>query len=140
MITETTLTVRYAETDQMGIVHHAVYPIWFEAARTDFLKQAGMSYSEMELSGFSLPLIELRCTYKSPAHYGEDIIVTTRIIKMTHVKVVFEYKVIQSESHLFLSEGATTHVWVNKLFKPVNLAKSSPKLFNAIKELCDIIE
>ncbi len=137
MFTETLLTVRYAETDQMGIVHHSVYPIWFEAARTDFLKQAGMSYSKMEADGFFLPLIELSCKYKSPAHYEEDIIVRTKISKMTYVKIEFSYQVIRECDNYLLSEGSTLHAFVNKSLKPVNFAKSSPELFKAISCLYD---
>lgn len=64
------IIVRYAETDQMGVVHHAVYPVWYEVARTDFIKQVGMTYSQMEQMGIMLPLIELQCRYLLPAHYA----------------------------------------------------------------------
>jgi acyl-CoA thioester hydrolase len=140
MKTETLLTVRYAETDKMGIVHHAVYPIWFEAARTDFLNQAGMSYDKMETDGFFLPLIDLSCHYNKPAHYGEDVIVKTEITRMEYVKVVFSYVVNRAGDQLLLADGSTTHVWVNRLLKPINMAKKAPELFNAINNLCSCKE
>jgi len=74
-ISETEIIVRYAETDRMGIVHHSNYPIWFEAARTDFIKNLGMSYSKIEERGFMLPLIELTCRYKGAARYEDRLIV-----------------------------------------------------------------
>ena len=63
----TKLTVRYAETDQMGVVHHAVYPVWFEMARTDYIKALGMSYAKMEEDGVMLPVAGITCKYRQPA-------------------------------------------------------------------------
>lgn len=73
MTTETNLIVRYAETDQMGIAHHSVYPIWFEAARTDFLKQAGMSYQSMERSGLLMPLALWGRNHRGDDHRENDL-------------------------------------------------------------------
>ena len=64
MISETRFPVRYAETDQMGIVHHSVYPVWFECGRTDFIKEYGIAYDELERLGLMLPLVRLLCEYK----------------------------------------------------------------------------
>jgi acyl-CoA thioester hydrolase len=137
MTTETQLIVRYAETDQMGIVHHSVYPVWFEAARTDFLKQAGISYSKMESEGFLLPLAEMHCQFKNPAHYEDEIIIQTKITKMTFVKLFFEYRVFKAADYQLLAEGGTTHACTSKSLKPVNLAKGSPELYKAINELVE---
>jgi acyl-CoA thioester hydrolase len=137
MTTETHLIVRYAETDQMGIVHHSVYPVWFEAARTDFLKQAGMSYSKMEADGFLLPLAEMHCRFKNPAHYEDEIIVQTIISKMTFAKVFFEYRVFKAADHQLLAEGGTLYACTGKSLKPVNLAKSFPELYKAINKLVE---
>ena len=69
MISKSQVVVRYAETDQMGIAHHANYPIWYEIARTDLIKNIGMTYSEMEHMGVMTPLVELGCRYIGTAHY-----------------------------------------------------------------------
>ena len=135
MTTETNLIVRYAETDQMGIVHHSVYPIWFEVARTDFLKQAGMSYSSMEKNGLLTPLAEMYCRFKAPAHYEDEIIVETTIEKMTYAKIIFAYKVYRKADHQLLAEGGTTHACTDKSLKPMNVAKSFPELYKAINNL-----
>ena len=79
MKTESSITVRYAETDKMGIVHHSAYPIWFEIGRTDFIKQAGMPYSVMEEKGIMTPLTELNCKYYLPAYYEDELTVETRV-------------------------------------------------------------
>ena len=67
MVTESKITVRYAETDKMGIVHHSVYAVWFEVGRTDFIRQAGMPYSVMEQKGIMTPLSSLTCQFYLPA-------------------------------------------------------------------------
>lgn len=79
MISKSKVTVRYAETDKMGIVHHSVYPIWYELARTDLSKQAGFPYSKMEEVGVMTPLVELNSKYYSPAYYDDNLIVTARV-------------------------------------------------------------
>jgi len=72
LTSETRLVVRYAETDQMGIVHHSNYPVWFEAGRTDFIKGIGLPYSKIEEKGILLPLIELKCCYRGAARYEDE--------------------------------------------------------------------
>ena len=79
IISQTKLIVRYAETDQMGVVHHSNYPIWYEAGRTDFIKKMGMPYSFIESQGIMLPLIELLSNYKGTSKYKDEIIIKTNI-------------------------------------------------------------
>ena len=67
------VTVRYAETDQMGVAHHANYPVWFEIGRTDLIKEMGLSYAQVEERGVMLPLIRLSCTFKQPVRYDEKL-------------------------------------------------------------------
>ena len=93
MISKSKVIVRYAETDQMGIAHHSVYPIWFELARTDLAKQAGFPYSKMEQVGVMTPLVELSCKYKKPVHYEDELIVTATVSKLSWVKIEFYYEV-----------------------------------------------
>lgn len=135
MVVETKITVRYAETDQMGIVHHSVYPIWFEAARTDFFKQAGFSYKQIEDRGFYLPLSELSCKYTSPAFYGDDVIIKTHISKITFVKLFFEYDVSDSKSGRPLAKGETVHAWTDKEYRPVPIKKCAPEIYEIIRSL-----
>ncbi|WP_290745668.1 acyl-CoA thioesterase [Fibrobacter sp. UBA4309] len=87
------IEVRYAETDQMGVVHHAVYPVWFEQARTEFFRVAGASYAQMEAEGFMSPVLELNVQYKQPTHYGEFVDVETTLVREGRVRFKFLYKV-----------------------------------------------
>lgn len=87
MFTLVSFPVRYAETDQMGIVHHSNYPIWFEIGRTDHLRQLGRTYASLEEEGLLLPLVNLNCKYLAPAKYGDEIEVKTRIKKLTCVRI-----------------------------------------------------
>lgn len=133
-ISETKLTVRYAETDQMGIVHHSCYPIWFEAGRTDFIRQMGMTYTEIENSGVLLPLIELGCSFKGFAKYEDEIIVKTWIKEHNGIRLTFHYEVCKNGYDEAITSGDTIHAWVNKSFKPVNLKKYRPEIFTIVNK------
>ena len=132
MITETEIPVRYAETDQMGIVHHSHYAVWFEAARTDFFNRLGYRYSDMEDAGILLPLTDLGCSYKRPARYGQNVVVRTRIDRLTGVRIVFAYQVIDRESGDLLAAGETRHAWTGRDLKPLNLKKKMPRVYEAL--------
>lgn len=131
---ETEFVVRYAETDQMGIVHHSNYPIWFEAGRTDFIKKMGLPYSKVEEMGFMLPLIGLKCNYKSASKYEDNIVVRTQLKEITPVRVVFYYEVYRKEEKDPLATGETTHVWTDKTLKPVNIKKHSDEIYQLLKK------
>jgi acyl-CoA thioester hydrolase, YbgC/YbaW family len=133
-ISETVITVRYAETDQMGIVHHSCYPIWFEAGRTDFIRKMGLPYSEIEKSGALLPLIELKCCFKSFAKYEDIITIKTRIKEHNGVKLTFYYEAFKAGADNTIATGETVHAWVNKDFKPINLKKFKPEIFRLVNE------
>ncbi|CDZ24568.1 hypothetical protein CCDG5_1458 [[Clostridium] cellulosi] len=137
MISQTKIVVRYAETDQMGVVHHSVYPIWFEAARTDFFKSAGYSYAEVEKEGFYLPVVELKCRYISSAVYGKEYVVKTRLSNATYVKLFFDYEIVDPESGQIIVKGETMHAWTDKTFRPVNIKKRAPSIYNAVMSLVD---
>lgn len=138
MVSETVLIARYCETDQMGIVHHSNYPIWFEAGRTTFFKQLGLSYAKIEEAGTILPLTSFCCTFKSPAKYEDEIIVRTKVLKMSVVRLVFQYDVLKKEGLLPIASGETAHAWTDKKLKPVNLGKKLPDLYSLLKEAVDV--
>lgn len=129
MISKTRLTVRYAETDQMAIVHHSNYPIWYEAGRTDFTAQMGMPYTKIEEEGVLFPLLELHCKYIQAAKYGDAVIVETSITKLSIVKVEFSYKVYRESDGLLLNTGSTVHGMVTKELRPINMKKEKPEIF-----------
>ncbi len=132
MHSETKLTVRYAETDQMGIAHHSNYPIWFEAGRTYFLKEMGMSYGDIEKSGILLPLCELHLKFISPAKYEDEIVVRTKVASVSRVRVIFSYQVLHDASGQLLAAGETVHAWTDKGLKPVNAQKAIPSVYSAL--------
>lgn len=120
---ENTLTfrVRYAETDQMGIVHHANYPVWYEMGRTEMFRTIGLPYDEMERRGIMLPLINLHCDYKKPAYYDEELRVVTRLKELPSVRIRFDYQIINASGEL-LNEGYTTLVFTDSLSrKPIRI-------------------
>lgn len=131
MITKTSIIVRYAETDQMGIAHHSNYPIWFEAGRTDFIKSVGITYTQLEEKGILLPLVELNCRYISPAKYEDELIIESYLIRMSRVKLVMGYRVIRASDHRLLATGSTTHGIVGKDLRPVRFERLYPELYQA---------
>ncbi len=133
MLFETKITARYAETDQMGVIHHAVYPVWYEVARTDFIKAFGISYSQMEQMGIMLPLIELSCNYKKPAHYEDELTIKVHISLLTHVKIEFTYEIFNVNGEL-IHVGSTLHAWTNLELKPISMKKQFPEIFHLIQK------
>ena len=135
MISKSIVNVRYAETDRMGIVHHSVYPIWYELARTDLSKLAGFPYSKMEEEGLMLPLIEVNCKYYSPAYYDDELVVTATVSKLTPVRIVFYYEVFRKDQERPINTGYTVHAIVNKDMRPVNTKKSFPKIYESMEKM-----
>ena len=127
------LTVRYAETDRMGIVHHSNYPVWFELGRTEYIKNCGISYSEVESKGILLPLLELKCKFISSSTYEDKIIVRTSIKSYSKTRLSFYYEVFKEQDmEKAITIGETDHVWTNSELRPLNLQKHFPELFNKI--------
>jgi acyl-CoA thioester hydrolase len=115
------LRVRYAETDQMGVVYYANYLVWFEVARADWLRSLGWTYREMEESGILLPVIEAQCEYRTPARYDDEIEIKTVGRLMSLVRVAFSYEVrIGTESDL-VALGRTTHAATGRDGRPIRL-------------------
>lgn len=132
--TETRFTVRYAETDQMGIVHHSNYAVWFEAGRTDFLRKIGFSYAGMEAKGVLLPLYEMNCQFKSPARYEDEILIVTKLKQVSRVRLCLTYQVLNAENHKLLATGETMHAWTDRDLKPVNAEKAVPDVFSILSQ------
>lgn len=134
METKTQLIARYQETDQMGIVHHSNYPIWFEAGRTDFFKKIGMANSDIELKGILCPLINMECAFKIPVKYEDEIFIKTKVKSMTCVRVEFIYEVISCKDGVVHALGSTSHAWTDKILKPLNIEIELPVLYRLLKE------
>ena len=130
---ESKIIVRYAETDQMGVVHHAVYPIWYEVARTELIRTIGISYSEMERMGVMTPVSELTCHYSGSAFYEDELIVRARVIQLTPARVGFGYEIYRNGEEKPFHNGSTVHGWVDtKTFRPINMKKHYPDIYQAV--------
>lgn len=134
-ISKTRITVRYAETDMMGIVHHSRYYPWFEQARTDYLKESGFKYSELEKRGFMIPVTETQCKYIRGLTYEDEILVTCRIEKMTVARIEFFYEIFKLPEMEKVSEGRTKHGVVDRGFRPVNAKKVFPDVWEKMASM-----
>ncbi len=133
----TEVRVRYAETDQMGVVHHAVYPVWFEMARTDYIRQINITYAQMEEIGLLLPVHELSLKYLIPAKYDDILVIQTTIERVSASRIIFQYKLynkFDSEKKSMVT-GFSTHAWVGTDMKPLNVKKCFPEVFEKITNL-----
>jgi acyl-CoA thioester hydrolase len=123
---KTTINVRYAETDQMGVVHHATYLIWFEVGRTQFIKDLGFSYAKLESDGILSPVTDITISYKKPFRYGQEAEIVTWVEEYTGIRVMYGYAIYDEEGDLCI-EGTSTHTCVDKeTFKPFIMRKRLP--------------
>jgi acyl-CoA thioester hydrolase len=120
-VVETTLRVRYAETDAMGVVYHSNYLIWFEVGRGEYSRQMGTDYRLWEERGLFLPVVEVSCRYLAPARYGDLVIVSTWVQVVRRRMVEFGYQASLQESGRVLVEGKTIHVCVNRAGQPAHI-------------------
>src|SRR5215213_9799943 len=107
---ETELRVRYAETDKMGIVHHANYLVWFEAGRSEFCRAREFSYKEMEADGLLMLVAESYLRFKSPAFYDDILTIRTKVAEVRSRSIRFVYEVHRPEDDVLIAEGETMHL------------------------------
>jgi acyl-CoA thioester hydrolase len=121
-VSESRIRVRYAETDQMGVVYHSHYFIWFEVGRVELLRQLGFSYREMEREdGCFIAVVDARCRYKAPARYDDEVIIRTRLKNVRESLLRFGYEAVRAADGVSLAEGETTHMVIdsNMLRRPM---------------------
>jgi acyl-CoA thioester hydrolase len=127
---ELRLRVRYAETDQMGVVYHANYFVWMEMGRTDLCRQMGVRYRDMEENdGVLLTVAEVSCRYMYPAKYDEEVIVQTEMTQASSRLVRFSYDMLSTESAKRLAKGSTTHVFCGRDLRPCKLPAKYRRVF-----------
>ena len=117
-ISELEVRVRYAETDQMGVAHHASYLVWFEAGRTEFIRARGRSYAQIEADGWLLVVVEARCRYIYPARYDDVLSVRTRVAALGGATIEFAYEIVRKHDQKVLAEGSTRHAAVGRTGRP----------------------
>ena len=119
----TYLKVRYAETDQMGVVHHANYPVYLELARLDWLENLGISYNEMEKKGVMLPVYDMHFSFLQPARFDDKLCVKTSLRKLPGASIIFDYE-ITNQNDILLTKAETTLVFVDmKTNRPTRCPK-----------------
>ena len=129
---ESRLRVRYAETDQMGVVYHSNHFVWFEIGRVELLRQLGFSYREMEHDdGCFIAVVDARCRYRAPAHYDDEIIVRTHLKNVRDSVIHFGYELVRVGDGMLLAEGETTHIVTDAEMKMVALPEKHMKAFRA---------
>lgn len=131
-VNETRIRVRYAETDQMGIVYHSNHFIWFEVGRVELLRQLGFTYKEMESEDDCfIAVVDARCRYKAPVLYDDEVIVRTYLKNVREKLIHFGYELIRAGTNDLLAEGETTHIVADKQMKPRALPEKYMIVFRA---------
>jgi acyl-CoA thioester hydrolase len=129
-VNETRLRVRYAETDQMGVVYHSNHFIWFEVGRVELLRQLGFSYRDMETKdGRFIAVAEAKCRYRAPVRYDEEVLVRTQLLNVRDSIVHFGYELRRAEDGALLAEGETTHIVTDAEMKITALPEKYLKVF-----------
>jgi len=129
---ETTLRVRYAETDQMGVVYHSNHFIWFEVGRVELIRQLGFSYRDLEREDSRfIAVAEAKCRYRAPVYYDEEVIVRTWLKKVRESVVVFSYELLRPATEALLAEGETVHVVTDPSMNIATLPEKYLKAFRA---------
>ncbi len=126
---DTRFRVRYAETDQMGVVYYANYFVWMEIGRVELVRSRGFDYKHLEQTeGLYLAVVEANCRYIHPARYDQEIVVQTEIAKATARIIEFGYEIRSAEPDRLLAEGSTRHIWLNRNLHPARL----PERYRAV--------
>jgi acyl-CoA thioester hydrolase len=119
---ETRFRVRYAETDQMGVVYYANYLVWMEIGRVEYCRAAGIRYKDMEADdGVRLAVVDAHCRYLHPARYDEEVVVKTRIVRANRRMIEFQYEIRDARGGRKLASGETKHIFLGADFTPVKL-------------------
>ena len=132
VVAENRVRVRYAETDQMGVVYHSNYFIWFEIGRVELMRQLGFPYRDIEQNdGLFIAVADARCRYKAPARYDEEVIVRTHLKNVRESFVHFGYELVRAADGVLLAEGETTHIVTDKQMKLAHLPEKYLQAFRA---------
>lgn len=134
VINESRVRVRYAETDQMGVVYHSNYFIWFEVGRVELLRQLGFAYRDMEsVDDCYIAVVDARCRYRAPAVYDDEVVIRTHIKNVRESMVHFGYELRRAGDGMLLAEGETTHIAVNSEKKITSFPKKYMHALRAAK-------
>ena len=107
------IRVRYAETDQMGVAYYANYLIWFEVGRSEFCREKGFRYADLEALGYKLVVSDVHCRYRNSARYDETVMVRTRLKEVNRRMITFGYQILRKDEKEVIAEGETRHICVD---------------------------
>lgn len=139
-ISEKDIEVRYAETDQMGIVYHANFVIWLELGRTQLIKDLGFSYAGLESDGYLSPVMNVNINYKSSVKYGEVVTVRTWIEQHGKIRTTYGYEILHNDRTI-ASTATSEHIVVKKdNLRPVSLRKIAPEWDAKYHEIAKVID
>jgi acyl-CoA thioester hydrolase len=127
MTTTLEIEVRYPDCDMMGIVHHAVYPIWYEMARMDFFAKIGFSFSAMHKFGIDPPMVCLNMTYQRPVRYPGSVTIKTRLISYAPKKLELKYEAYDGDA--LVATGTSFHIWTGPDMKSLNMQQEHPEIY-----------
>jgi acyl-CoA thioester hydrolase len=129
---ETRVRVRYVETDQMGVVYHSNYLIWFEVGRVEFIRQLGLNYRQMEEEdGCGISVVDAHVRFRAPARYDDELVIETRLLAARGAVIKFGYSILRETDGVLLCEGETVHVCVGKNMKKRSLPPKYAERFAA---------
>lgn len=125
----TELRVRYVETDKMGVAHHSSFLAWLEVARTDLMRGSGMTYRDLEAQGFFLPVLEVSCRYRRPAHYDDQLSIHTEGRRIGRARLRFDYVVSRGDERI--AEAFSIHAATDAEGVPRRLPPDLLRMFEA---------
>ncbi len=135
--TKTKIDVRFPDCDRMGIVHHAVYPIWYEVARMDFFKELGFSFTDMNALGVNPAMVDLHLQYKAPASYPQTVTVTTRMGQFAPKKLELFYELRDESGGEPINTARTFHIWTGPDGKSYDMEANLPDAYEKIKKAAE---
>jgi len=125
----TQIRVRYAETDQMGVVYHANYVVWMEVGRVEAMRAAGLSYADMEKDGVKVAVMGIEVDYRAAAVYDDLVDITIKVVEANLRKMRIEYEMRRSPSGKLLATGSTRHLFLNNELRPVRCPEKYFQIF-----------
>lgn len=124
---------RFAETDQMGVVHHANYPIWYEMGRIKYCDDLGMPFTSFIEKGINLAVLELSVNYKKSAKFGDELKLYTYLSGFSKVRSYFKFELFNQKGEL-INTGSTTLAWLDSEMRPLNIQKTHPEIFEVFSK------
>jgi acyl-CoA thioester hydrolase len=132
---ECRIRVRYSEAGRQGYAHHANYFNWFDEALEELVKQCGMSYKDIEDLGYFLAPVTDTCKYFHPASYNDELNIRLTVSDVSSIKVKFNYEILREKDAKIIATGHSTHVFVDRSFRPHSLKRIAPSLYSILEEM-----